>query len=66
MRRNEIFKRIENLKKDLKDYNKDIITLNIKSLSGEKINFGDTVIITDETPTKHYYLVTKHITLNSF
>ena len=28
MRRNEIFKRIENLKKDLKDYNKDIITLN--------------------------------------
>lgn len=45
---------------------KDIITLNIKSLSGEKINFGDTVIITDETPTKHYYLVTKHITLNSF
>ena len=28
MKRNEIFERIENLKKDLKDYNKDIITLN--------------------------------------
>ena len=28
MKRNEIFERIENLKEDLKDYNKDIITLN--------------------------------------
>jgi hypothetical protein len=44
---------------------KDIITLNIKSHNGEKINFGDTIIITDETSNHHYYFVTKHLTLNS-
>ncbi len=44
---------------------KDIITLNIKSQNGEEINFGDTIIITDESPSNHYYLVIKHITLNN-
>jgi len=45
--------------------NQDIITLNIKSHTGEKIEFGDTIIITDEAPSKHYYYVTKQITLNN-
>ena len=44
---------------------KDIITLNIKSQNGEEINFGDTIIITDESPSNNYYLVIKHITLNN-
>jgi len=46
--------------------NKDIITLNVKSLTGEKINFGDSIIVTDDEITNKYFLVTKHITLNSF
>lgn len=45
--------------------NKDIITLNIKSQTGEEIHFGDTIIITDESPSNHYYFVIKHITLNN-
>ena len=45
--------------------NRDIITLNIKSHSGEKLTFGDSIIITDETPSKHYYYATKQLTLNS-
>ncbi|MBO6213447.1 OB-fold-containig protein [Algoriella sp.] len=45
--------------------NQDIITLNIKSQTGEKIDFGDTVIITDEATSHHYYYVIKQITLNN-
>ncbi len=44
---------------------KDIFTLNVKSISGDKIAFGETVIISDEEITQKYYLVAKHLTLNS-
>lgn len=45
--------------------NKDVFTLNIKSDSGEIIQFGDTIIITEESKINNYYLVTKYLTLNS-
>lgn len=45
--------------------NQDIMTLNIKSQTGEKIEFGDTIMITDESPSKHYYYVIKQLTLNN-
>ncbi|MBE8719883.1 hypothetical protein [Sphingobacterium pedocola] len=44
---------------------KDVIRLNVKSRNGEKINYGDDIIVIDETPNKKYYYVTKNINLNN-
>lgn len=44
---------------------KDVIRLNVKSKSGETINYGDDIVVIDETPDKKYYYVTKDINLNN-
>lgn len=44
---------------------KDVIRLNVKSRNGEKINYGDDIIVIDETQDKKYYYVTKEINLNN-
>ena len=45
--------------------NKDIISLNVKSKSGEEIPFGSQILVVDESADKKYYYVTKNITLSS-
>lgn len=45
--------------------NKDVIRLNVKSLDGSKINYGEEVVIVNETEDKKYYLVQKEINLNT-
>ncbi|TJZ60574.1 hypothetical protein FAZ15_11285 [Sphingobacterium olei] len=44
---------------------KDVIRLNVKSRDGETINYGDDIIVIDETQDKKYYYVTKDINLNN-
>lgn len=44
----------------------DVVRLNVKSIDGEEIKYGDEVIIVDETTDKKYYYVKKNITLNNF
>jgi hypothetical protein len=44
---------------------KDVIRLNVKSRDGKKINYGDDIIVIDETQDKKYYYVTKDINLNN-
>ncbi len=43
----------------------DPIRLNVVSHNGEKIGYGDDVIIVDESKDKKYYYVTKEITINN-
>lgn len=45
--------------------NQDIYTLNIISQTGEKINFGENIIIIDEDKSQNIYYVTKHLSLNN-
>ncbi len=45
--------------------NKDIISLNVKSKSGEEIPYGSQILVVDESADKKYYYVTKNITLSS-
>lgn len=45
--------------------NQDIYTLNIISQTGEKINFGEHIIIIDEDKSQNIYYVTKHLTLHN-
>ena len=45
--------------------NQDIYTLNIVSQTGEKINFGENIIIIDEDKSQNIYYVTKHLSLNN-
>lgn len=45
---------------------KDIIRLNVKSLGGDRINYGDEIIIVQEEKDKKYYLVQKNITIHNF
>lgn len=43
--------------------NQDIIRLNVKSVNGERIAYGDHVIVVNEDPGKRFYYVQKEITL---
>lgn len=43
----------------------DLIRLNVKSMNGTKINYGDEVIVLNEDKNKKYYLVQKDINLNN-
>ena len=43
----------------------DPIRLNVVSHNGEKISYGDDVIIVDESKDKKYYYVTKEITIDN-
>lgn len=45
--------------------NKDVIRLNVKSVDGSRLHYGDDVIIVNETADKKYYLVRKEINLNT-
>lgn len=45
--------------------NQDIYTLNIVSQTGEKINFGEDIMIIDENKNQNFYYVTKHLSLNN-
>lgn len=45
--------------------NKDIIRLHVKSADGSKINYGEEIIITNEGPSKKYYLAQKDVNLNT-
>ncbi len=45
--------------------NQDIYTLNIVSQTGEKINFGEDIIIINEDKSQNIYYVTKHLSLNN-
>lgn len=44
---------------------KDIIRLNVKSRDGQRINYGDDVVVVDETKDKRYYYVEKDVNLNN-
>lgn len=43
----------------------DLIRLNVKSINGDKINYGDEVIVLNEEKNKKYYLVQRDINLNN-
>lgn len=43
----------------------DVIRLNVKSLNGEKLQYGDDVVVTKETIDKKYYYVQKEINLEN-
>ncbi|MBL1410598.1 OB-fold-containig protein [Sphingobacterium faecale] len=45
---------------------KDVIRLNVQSVDGSKIAYGDEVVIINETEDKKIHLVQKTINLNSF
>ncbi len=45
--------------------NEDVIRLNVKSKEGERINYGDDVIIINEDINRKYYIVQKDINLNN-
>ncbi|NGM72147.1 OB-fold-containig protein [Sphingobacterium sp. SGL-16] len=44
----------------------DVIRLNVKSVDGKEIQYGDEVLIVNETQDKKYYYVQKNINLNNF
>ncbi|MNL15083.1 hypothetical protein D3C87_1360540 [compost metagenome] len=44
---------------------RDPIRLYVESLNGEKIEYGDEVIIVDESKDKKIYYVTKEITIHN-
>ncbi|MBE8713484.1 OB-fold-containig protein [Sphingobacterium hungaricum] len=45
--------------------NQDVIRLPVKSRNGERIAYGDTVVVTNETGDGKIYFVEKEITLNT-
>lgn len=45
--------------------NKDVIRLHVKSINGEKINYGDQVSIIREDNSKRFYYVQKEVTLDT-
>jgi len=44
---------------------KNPIKLNVKSIDGEKLNYGDYVIVADESDDKKIYLVSKEISIRN-
>lgn len=44
---------------------KNPIRLNVKSIDGEELKYGDYIIIADETPDRKVYLVSKEISLRN-
>lgn len=64
-RRGRMFSTIEHDKLGSAEFiiEKNPIKLNVISHSGEKINYGDSVIITDESKDKKLYFVTREISL---
>lgn len=46
--------------------NKDPIRLNVKSIDGSELNYGDYILIADESADKRFYLVSKEVTLRNF
>lgn len=45
---------------------KDPIRLNVRSIDGSELNYGDYILITDESADKKIYLVSKEMTLRNF
>ena len=43
----------------------DVLRLNVKSLNGEPLNYGDDVLIINEDAGKKFYIVQKDINLNN-
>jgi len=43
----------------------DVLRLNVKSLNGKPLNYGDDVLIINEDAGKKFYIVQKDINLNN-